>query len=548
MVGAIKKMRKGGWIRTGATIDPTQGQAPTYSAHGGMSFAELLVAGANAGLKSHAVSKLLGIPESPSYPYGMPMGTPMMIRMPGSKKAHKIWKNDVGSGQGGDTHYTVDLHQRIADVLGWGGNADVEVAKVGTSAAAGADDSGPSPGQKRLKQRTGIIEKFRKAVQGAKTKPGKQSALWELIQGYGKFGHFDKKEKVHVLDAVRSAAGRVNPTANLSQLQKLAGYLEKNVKVSGAAGTNEDFMDHLMGAKGRKSRKAAKARRKVLKRLSKKGMRYPEKGDILSLDGWIAKRNEQIEIAEQLGSAESGPGGSGLTDAEAKEQIQLVTDLFWFQKGQSGKVNKSIPFVERAREYFARMVKRSAGKNSPLNWKHNAFKSALTGAKDALSGLTQKRTDLTGITGKGGDLFATSLKLKELGVTTTVEGASKDARDSEIADLLRQQLSESQKNLAISQSQMPIFQQFMPKYHTGGVIPGITEQPIMAKGGEGVFTPDQMAAMGGGSPTVVIEIAPGAGVDPDMIDARINGQLVKTVRRVRGGNAGASKYNTAGLR
>jgi len=95
---------------------------------------------------------------------------------------------------------------------------------------------------------------------------------------------------------------------------------------------------------------------------------------------------------------------------------------------------------------------------------------------------------------------------------------------------------------------MPIYTQFMPKYHTGGVIPGAGEQPIMAMGGEGVFTRDQMAAIGGGSPTVVIEIAPGAGVDPAMIDARINGQLVKTVRRTRTGNAGAQKYNTAGLR
>ena len=70
----------------------------------------------------------------------------------------------------------------------------------------------------------------------------------------------------------------------------------------------------------------------------------------------------------------------------------------------------------------------------------------------------------------------------------------------------------------------------------------------MAKGGEGVFTADQMAAMGGGgSPTVVIEIAPGAGVDPAMIDARINGVLVNTVRKVRtGGPTVGRKAVTSG--
>jgi hypothetical protein len=38
----------------------------------------------------------------------------------------------------------------------------------------------------------------------------------------------------------------------------------------------------------------------------------------------------------------------------------------------------------------------------------------------------------------------------------------------------------------------------MAKFHKGGIIPGTGEQPIMAMGGEGVFTREQMAAMGQG--------------------------------------------------
>lgn len=120
----------GDWIRVGATLDPTSGQAPTFSDHNGMSFAELLIAGTNANLKSEALYRVLGIAQKDSYPYGMPMETPIEIRMPGASRSFKIWKNDVGSGQTGDAHFKIDLHQGIANVLGWSPNQDVEVRKI----------------------------------------------------------------------------------------------------------------------------------------------------------------------------------------------------------------------------------------------------------------------------------------------------------------------------------------------------------------------------------------------------------------------------------
>lgn len=117
---------KGGWSRVGATIDPTQGQAPTFSAHGGMSFAELLEAGANAGMHAQDLTTTLGMKRGQ---YGMPMGTSVLVRMPGSSKAFRMWKNDVGSGQAGNAHFKVDLHQAIANRLGWHPNQDVEVKR-----------------------------------------------------------------------------------------------------------------------------------------------------------------------------------------------------------------------------------------------------------------------------------------------------------------------------------------------------------------------------------------------------------------------------------
>lgn len=116
----------GGWVRTGATLDDTKGQDPPYSSHGGMSFAELLVAGPNRGIGTPA-GKILGIPSRGWV--GMPMGTTIRVRKPGNSKSYRIWKNDNGSGDAaGNPHYTIDLHGKIARLLGIS-KGDIEMAR-----------------------------------------------------------------------------------------------------------------------------------------------------------------------------------------------------------------------------------------------------------------------------------------------------------------------------------------------------------------------------------------------------------------------------------
>jgi hypothetical protein len=130
-----------GWITTGATIDPTYtGGAYQQYYNGGLSYAEL---GATPGYPNYVgglLAKVLGIPGGQ---YGLPGGFPILVRPVGSNSPGiRILKSDIGSGQAGDLHYTIDLHPRIAALLHFNGKEDIEVKAAGDSAGAPAGSFG----------------------------------------------------------------------------------------------------------------------------------------------------------------------------------------------------------------------------------------------------------------------------------------------------------------------------------------------------------------------------------------------------------------------
>ena len=181
------------------------------------------------------------------------------------------------------------------------------------------------------------------------------------------------------------------------------------------------------------------------------------------------------------------------------------------------------------------------------------YRSRVGNASEVITGLNEDHLDLVGYTGKGGTFGDTKARLAELGVQVgwTPEppepGDTPDTPDTgvntELLDLLRQQLAASQRSLAISQAQMPIFQQFMPRYHSGGIVGGAGEVPIMAQAGEGVFTRDQMKAMGGAQNITVI-VEDGA-VDSDRIRVEVDGVLAQHISSARR-STGGRKFVTNG--
>jgi hypothetical protein len=529
VVGALRKMAQGGWTKVGATIDPTAGQPQYDEGYGGMSYAELLVSGANAGLKGSSLGTMFGL-NSPDW-VGMPMKTPLNIRMPGRGNGHTIYKIDNGSGQTGDPRYKIDLHEGIANRLGWSPNQDVEVAPA----------NGAGGGAGRGRRREGIIARLRNAVKDAKTRSGKQSALWDLVGGWSKYGDFGKKGREHIFGQVSKAAKTLNPLGNISTLQNLAGWMSKVGKVSDGA-ENTEFYDRVAKVRKKGEAKADRKRSKLLQRISGKGAKYPLKGKLGNNFRDLEILSEQIQISETTAGSPASPGGTELTDGEVKEQIGLYQSLLKNQEKRRDMVSASVGWLGSFRERMAGFIKQATDKKSPLHWKLGAFRKAHTGASASLKELGASRRDLVGITGKGGSIFDTRIRLQELGATPTME----TQKNEEMLTLMREQLSMAQRNLAVSQAQMPIFQQFMPKYHSGGIVPGRSEQPAMLMGGEGVFTRDQMAAMGGGEITVNVIVEDGA-VDKGKIRAEAVSALNGIATKVRtGGPTAGRSYVTRG--
>lgn len=131
----------GGWITTGATEDPTSvGGAYQQYYNGGLSYAEL---GATPGYPNYTAGLLAQALGLTAGRYGLPGGFAILVRPVGSNSAGiRILKSDIGSGQAGDPHYTIDLHPRIAALLHFDGKQDIEVKAAGNDPGVPPDDVG----------------------------------------------------------------------------------------------------------------------------------------------------------------------------------------------------------------------------------------------------------------------------------------------------------------------------------------------------------------------------------------------------------------------
>jgi len=424
---------------------------------------------------------------------------------------------------------------------------DAGITKPGDSTDGGGSGkpAGPSPTEKRRSERGGIIKKLQDALRG-KSGTDRLGGLWDLVGAYAKYGKFEGNEKSWLLSQASTAAKQKSPVVAANALDRVRKTLGDLVEISGESGTNESLVERLKAVKAKGKESAAAKRDRAFSKIAKSGISYPFKDSLVGVDGQIALTAEMLSNAQRAAGFEGGPGGADLTEAERVEQVRLNETILASQVSKEGWLIKAIASLYKKETNLDDQMAKAAPAGSLTHWKYGALKSAKKAARRKIGELTESFKGLVGLTGKGGEMGETQFALKELGVASTVESASAAARDSELADLMREQLGLANRNNAILAAQTPVYEQFMPKYHTGGVIPGSGEKPIMAKGGEGVFTADQMAALGNGEIQVTVVVEDGA-VDPNKIRTEAVRAVNGMAMRVRtGGPAAGRKYVTNG--
>jgi len=390
-------------------------------------------------------------------------------------------------------------------------------------------------GKARKANRLAKLKALEALVGKAETPMGRRSALWDVIQFFGRFGLFDQDSRKHTLEAVRRAGSFANPLGGMKVLSGLMSWLDGHVDLSGQEDVEKSIGDAMKNARAAGQAVGSKRRRKVLSRVALQGLDPRHRKIIEALDTRIGRLGEEIDITDRQAQWPGSPSGSDYSDSEIMDLIGTAESPGKYRK-LLGLYKRQRDVVVATRENLAEhlekiqpLIQAATPRDSRTHWRLGALKANRSKTVGLIDSLGTKLVDLQGLTGQGGLIFDTQDTIK------TFTGETETPDNSELSDLLLQLLTEANQRYQVSQAQYPILNP--PVMHTGGIVPGpqTADVPIIAQGGEGVFTRSQMDAMGGGMAVAVV-VEDGA-VDQNKIRV-VAGEEAERVQRRTARSAG----------
>lgn len=398
------------------------------------------------------------------------------------------------------------------------------IVKAGDEGGMSARDKAKAEKASRREAREGQVRKLIQKAHAAQSITGKKGAYWQILDLFARYGDFgvrrggataqggvspDAKsfEAAEFLQRAGRIASIANPNRGAGQLYSLVGWLQDNVGLTGLEDGNDRLADRLSEVKSAGGDRAVDRRKTVFSKIAGLSRRFRFKNPLEQADKQISLFGEWADVSERAGTNAGGPGGSDYTDAELSKVVGYYKKILGWQNRKKGLLDVGIPYAAGWMDTYKSEIDRASG--NPLErWKVPGFKAAYKLMRSDLGKMRGGLRGLVGLSGQGGDLFETKQRLLELGVTDTVEKQA--AAGVSIQDVLS--IVEAARNGVYKD---------LPKFHTGGVIPGSGEQPAMVMGGEGVFTRDQMAAMGTGNLKVEMNFANGMEWLREFVDVRV---------------------------
>ncbi len=506
----------GGWHRIGATYEGLDGQQGAYGIVGGMGFAELLQAGANAGLHPN-MSDVLGFPGD------MPPHTRIAFRMPGAAKAAIAEKNDIGSGQP-DLHYLVDIQTGLMNAIGWHPNQDVEVKRAQRGGLLDIGKlirglRGAGPGDVRELVSTARNRLTNRTAFDFLSKDGSEIAGKLLTISNKATDYFSNADNAQTLGGPYRGKTEIEWVRDgLDVLWKFRNQLlGNNSQVKNRLQRVRDMIKRLDGPKGIIQR-VSRAIVNGNKRIEDLEDRREDLQDLLS--GAKETREKSIKRMEAKLERERNKPRKERDNDYIAELQNMIRNGGKHKDEIRDRLAKNADKLHKAR---ARVTKRTELRDNL----RDKFLPALVGREGYLTtGQATLATYLETVQGRGspmkiiktlpplpnefgGDIFTNQVRLREL--LAPPEDSSPTDNESAMLqrqlELTQQELAEQRQLRVVAESQLPVFDQFFNgrTFHTGGIVGGVGEQRVTALAGEGIFTEEQMAKMGGSNVYVIIE-------------------------------------------
>lgn len=278
----------------------------------------------------------------------------------------------------------------------------------------------------------------------------------------------------------------------------------------------------------RQLKRATERRERLLHELHKKHLK-PARRRALQAD-YVAVSGELFGTAGRPGlisQRQHASSAAGITQAAIDGQGRIITAL-----------GEKIPALTDARESTAASLSDVQGLGSP----------------------TRILRRLPPFGELGGQIFQVQSTLRAIGQAASpqdqgqpaspapapesTEGPATPLSAGQLADLLAQMFNTANAQRLVAASQLPILQGLLPKYHTGGILDGGpigSERAYLGRVGEGIFTPEQMAAMAPAGDGFDVEVR-----YPDGAEAFLRKLIdVRIVKRDRDAQA---KYRAGKLR